>query len=77
MANPFDLDTTDPSASLLFPTESEVAGLLRRAARDLARLEQQPARPGRVPHLSAASQAVRDALGELEPGSPVGPGRGS
>ena len=66
MACPLDSDFTDGAASLLFPTETEVAGLLRQAARDLARLEQQPSGPGQTSHLVAASQAVRAALGELD-----------
>ena len=66
MACPLDSDFTEGAASLLFPTEAEVAGLLRRAARDLARLEVEPASPGQTGHLAAASRAVRTALGELE-----------
>lgn len=45
--------------------EDEIVGLLRKAARGLALLEQSPACPGESIHLIEASRAVHLALVEL------------
>lgn len=66
MTRPFELHATEATTSLLAPSQPEIAGLLRLAARDLARLEHVPPQPGNASHLAAASRAVREALEELE-----------
>ena len=66
MVRLFETEVRKVPGSSPGPSELEVAGLLRRAARDLAQLEQFPLRPGRQPHLEAASDAIQAALVELE-----------
>lgn len=67
MTRPFeaDLDTArDPL--VIASSESEIIGLLRRAATGLAGLRQFPSYPGEQVHLCSALEAVASALTELE-----------
>jgi len=66
MTRPFESDPLTVDTWGIASTEAEVVGLLRRAARGLACLEEFPTYPGEALRLAAASHAVRRALVELE-----------
>jgi hypothetical protein len=61
-----DLEKATYDSLLIASSESEIIGLLRRAATGLAGLMQIPTYPGEQVHLSSALAAVDLALNELE-----------
>jgi hypothetical protein len=65
-SRPFEMELVSEDSLLVPYSESEIIGLLRRAAAGLARLEQSPPQPGSRMRLSSALKAVLVALDELQ-----------